>query len=118
MKSEGGDVNLKVRFNVGEVKSTLLSVSELEDSDWDLVISKRWSRYLVHAPTGRVIYLVRENGTYRLPPMWANKAQGADKAEVVNSNVIEKSGNKNENNVKPTETRDDEGFQWQPVGQV
>ena len=127
MKSEGGDVSLKVRFNVGGVKSILLSVSELEDSDWDLIISKRWGRYLMHAPTGKVVYLVRENGTYRLPPMLAKRAQGEDKAKVTFNSVIEKNDNKivtgvrmdaKESGNQAAETRDDERFQWHPAGLV
>ena len=95
-------------------RSSPVSVSELEDSDWDLVISKRWGRYIQHAPTGKIVYLVRDNGTYKLPQMWAHKAQGVNKVEV--NSVAENSVIKKP--VKPTETRDDEGFQWQPVGQV
>ena len=110
LQSEDGEVNMRVRFNVGDVKTVLMSVAELEESGWDLVISKRRGRYLEHAATGKRVNLLRHNGTYKLPPVYALKATGDEK--------VTKTAEENLSEDKTTENRQDEGFQWQPVGHV
>ena len=104
------DHNLGCRFNVGNVQTMLLAMSEMEDDDWDITISKHYGRYAVHHWTGQRIELLRWNGTYKLPPMYAVPAKGQNKVEA--NSVVEKDIS------QTTEARDDEGFQWQPVGHV
>ena len=62
MKSEDGH-SLSCRFNVGNVKSMLLAMSEMEDDDWEITISRHYGRYAVHHWSGQRVELWRTGGT-------------------------------------------------------